>query len=291
MTIFSLPTPVVCLAILLLGIGCGGKTHVVGSAADGSAGGAGGGSGGTAGLGGAQGSGGLTGQDGPTALGGATSMGGATATGGATGGGGVGGTMPKDAPVATGDARGTGGAIGSGGRTGASGGKSGAGVASGGRFGTGGADGGSSGTGGEGGRGGTSGSTGSSVDGGGGVIECEQRGGQCQSVPLTANAYAWCVSLSGNCLLPTSVHEGALGCAAGADGVMPVCCLPWWDQPQSQCVGGGMACYPTTTPSGTPIDHEDMCPMGWSISNAVCGEAGTDCCGPPVAGPVCEPWP
>ena len=302
MTLFSWLARTMCLAIFVLGIGCGGKTHVVGSVADSSVGG---GSGGTASAGGAVGSGGLPGQDGPMGLGGATGTSSGTATGGTTGGGGAGGTPPKDAPVGTGGirgtggstggggARGTGGATGKGGHTGGSAGSLETGGVSGGSSGRGGQTGGSAGSAGSGGVGGTAGSTGSSVDGGwdGGGIECERRGGTCQSVPLTADAYAWCVSLSGNCQVPASAYEGALGCAASADGVIPICCLPQWEQPSGQCAASGtMACYPQI--AGLPSDrYEEMCPMGWMISNATCDQAGTDCCGPPVRQPVCEPWP
>jgi hypothetical protein len=277
MTRFSWLTRTTCLAILLLGIGCGGKTHIVGSLSDGSVGD---GSGWKPGAGGTQGSGGLLGQDGPTSLGS-----GGAATGGTTGGGGAGGTIAKDAAAGTGGNRGTGGATGSGGASLGSGGQTGGST-------------GSPGTGGAGGTGGTSGSAGSSGDGGldGGVTECEQRGGDCQSVPLTANAYAWCVSISGSCKLPSSVYEGTLGCAANADGVMAVCCLPQPAQPPSQCSGAGMACYPMI--AGLPKDrYEEMCPKGWRISNAICSEQqpGTDCCGPPVRTepprPICEPLP
>jgi hypothetical protein len=320
MTRFSWLIRTMCLPILLFGISCGGKTHIVGRVVDGSAGG---GPGGTASGGGAQGSGGLPGQDRPISLGGATSTGSGTATGGTTGGGGAGGTISKDAPVETGGDRGTGGATGIGGASLGSGGSPGSGGGSGGSPGSGGGSGGSSGRGGQtggspgngggnggssggggqtggsagssgsggaGGLGGTAGSTGSTGDGGldGGVNECEQRGGECQSVPLTADTYAWCVSLSGNCKVPASAYEGALGCAASADGVMPICCLPW-DQPQSQCADAGMACYPQIPGL---LDYYEMCPMGWMISNAMCEQPGTDCCGPPVyPEPICAPWP
>ncbi|MBN2575551.1 MAG: hypothetical protein JXP73_13385 [Deltaproteobacteria bacterium] len=398
MTRLAWPIRTICPAILLLGMSCGGKTHIVGSVADGSAGGEKGGLGGTASAGGAVGSGGLPGQDGPLNLGGTTGIGGsaslrdaavatggASAGGGATGAGGTGGAIGRGGSGGTpdgGGGRASGGSVGTGGVVGGGGGGGSGGVpvdagrlcpppggnccfldedcqagyecagatctaerqspgiceyvaalgpgqcwrdsdcpaesdgcrgqsicpcgalcvspdrpgtcampdGTGGAIGTGGAGGG----GGTGGGGGSGGSAGSSGDGGldGGVTECEQRGGQCQSVPLTADPYAWCVSLSGNCLLPASAYEGALGCAAGADGVIPICCLPRWEQPSGQCAAGGtMACYPQI--AGLPNDrYAEMCPLGWSISNATCEQAGTDCCGPPIyPEPICEPWP
>jgi len=273
------------LAILLFGIGCSERTHLVGSAADGSAGGGGVVSDAMSGTGGAKGLDGLPMQDGPTSLAGAIGMGGATGNGGTIGGGGDGGTSPKDAPAATGGARGTGGATGSGGRTGRIAGST--------EIGSGGRAGGSSGsfrTGSAGGSGGSAGSTGTNLDGGEVGTACEQRGGECQSVPRTADAYAWCVSFSGSCLLPAPPAEGTLGCAASEDDVVPICCLPWWNQPSSQCVDAGWACYPLPK-SGSPVAVSDVCPMGWGSPNSTCNQGEVAyCCAPPVK-PVCEPWP
>ena len=121
MTRFPWLTRAMCSTILLLGIGCGGKTHVVGSVTDGSAGGKGGGSGGTTGLGGTTGDGGAGGtmpKDAPVATGG---IGGAGTGGTGKGGSGAGGTGTGAKP-GTGGVIGNGGAPSSGGRTGTGGG-------------------------------------------------------------------------------------------------------------------------------------------------------------------------
>ncbi len=127
-------TRAMCSTILLLGIGCGNKTHVVGSTADGSADGNGGSGGMTslggtgglpAGAGGGSGAGGVAGGSGGTVSGtGGSGAGGVPATGGAggttlgsggtgNGGGGSGGTL--GAGGGSGGAAGAGGAWGQGG--------------------------------------------------------------------------------------------------------------------------------------------------------------------------------
>jgi len=287
MTLFSWLARTTCVAILLLGVGCGGKTHIVGSVADGSAGDKEGGLGGTVSAGGAQGLGGLSGEDGPISLGGAIGSGGVIA-----GNGGViagkGGVIAGNGGVITGN----GGVIaGNGGKTGVGAGGSGTGGVGGGISGSGGAPGGSSGSGGAVGRGGTSGSGGSSVDGGsgGGATECEQRGGTCKSVALTADAYDWCASISGTCELPVPKYEGALGCTASLDGVRPICCLPRWEQPPSQCVDAGSACYPWP-PAERQVGAGDMCPTGWIAMRSMCEPKDRLCCKPPMR-PICLPWP
>jgi hypothetical protein len=230
MTRCPLLTCAIGSTVVLFGIGCGGKTHVVGSVADGSAG-----SPGSGGDSGPVGSGGvLTGSGGGMGSGGWTSMGsvggaggsgvdsGMPGSGGLKGSDGAPGSGGSSSMVGSGGVVGTGG---SGGTVGSGGRASGGGVGSGGAINTGGVigTGGAIRTGGAGGRGGSGGAA-PPVDGGRPLQnpqccsfdeECKEgyecAGGTCEYVLTLTAGQCWrdsdCPASSGAC-----VGAGICGC-------------------------------------------------------------------------------
>jgi hypothetical protein len=236
MTLSPWLTRAMCSTILLLGIGCGDKTHIVGSTADGSADSSGGG------------------------LGGPTSPGGA----GGTGATGAGGTMTKDAPVETGGNGGTGGAIASGG-IGGTGGLTTGGAGTGG-VGTGGAKTGGTGMGGTG-TGGTG--MGGAGTGGVGTGGAMRTGGISGTGGATRDAAA-----DGNADSTPALDAQAMAALCtrtGGQVVTASCCNSSWDF-KDTCLYPTCACAPEYSHDVSMC----LCPSRECFSNDIgCTAAGT----------------